>query len=553
LDAGLDEGGHVSLAGNLEDLPLLDIIQIVSFSKKTGFLTIRSGSGEGAIVFLEGLVVSSFAWDSLPVDPRAAQLAPEKRDALVRNRISMALEQLIRLRDGQFNFSLTTKIPATIGSRQIADETLAVGINAQELLLNLARGMDEDRRDSSAALEASFAQPGEDFAAEGELEEDDVQPPPLPPAVARAPKEPLEQKPPPPPVEPPEPAPKPPKPSKPAILLVDDEDDIRQTLSERFRKAGYTVVEAADPGSAVKAARGLRAAGDEFLLVTDLGMPTSGGASFHGGLEIVKRLTTMKLKPPVLLMTDSLSGAVQKRARQLQISHFVFKPGLSKLDSAQFQADLRAFANKLISDVLPSLKRSRGAEPKAPKHPTAGPARKQPQGSQELRNLQRHLEQLRQPSDPSPISRLAMTVAREFFERGILFLVKEDKARGLGGFGLAPDQGNLSLLVRDIAIPLSDASMFRDVFSSRKGWSGSPPDDAWTRHLTESIGRFSANEIALLPLITHREVVALLYGDNPASGRELGALDALEVFIDQAGVALEKLFLERKLASAEHA
>ena len=32
----------MSLNGNLEDLPLLDILQIVSFSKKTGYLSIRT-------------------------------------------------------------------------------------------------------------------------------------------------------------------------------------------------------------------------------------------------------------------------------------------------------------------------------------------------------------------------------------------------------------------------------------------------------------------------------------------------------------------------------
>jgi hypothetical protein len=50
----------VALQGNLEDLPLLDIIQIVSFSKKTGYLSIEMEGGDGAIVFREGLVVAAF-------------------------------------------------------------------------------------------------------------------------------------------------------------------------------------------------------------------------------------------------------------------------------------------------------------------------------------------------------------------------------------------------------------------------------------------------------------------------------------------------------------
>jgi hypothetical protein len=92
-------------------------------------------------------VVSSYTWDSLPVDPRSATLSEAKREMLVRNRIAMALEQLIRLREGQFNFSLTEDVPKAVGGRRISAETLREGINPQELLLDLARGIDEDRRD----------------------------------------------------------------------------------------------------------------------------------------------------------------------------------------------------------------------------------------------------------------------------------------------------------------------------------------------------------------------------------------------------------------------
>ena len=147
----------MSLTGNLEDLPLLDILQIVSFSKKTGFLSIEAEVGHGAIVFDEGFVVAAFTWETPPLDPRARALLPEKRDVILRGRIEMALEQLIRLREGQFNFSLTDHAPFEVADRDIEFELLSQGINAQELLLDLARGMDEDRRDSTAAVEASFA------------------------------------------------------------------------------------------------------------------------------------------------------------------------------------------------------------------------------------------------------------------------------------------------------------------------------------------------------------------------------------------------------------
>jgi CheY-like chemotaxis protein len=539
----------MTLTGNLEDLPLLDILQVVSFSKKTGWLTIGTAAGEGAIVFKGGLVVSSFTWDSPPMERGTRNLPPAQRAALIRKRIEFALEQLIRLREGQFGFSLAEEIPAFVDTHDITDETLLVGINPQELLLNLTRGMDEDRRDSMAAVEASFAEPVPESLAIA-----------LAPAEGAAPPsdatDSLEL----PPSEEPEAAPPEagPPPAAPAeeirvILLVDDEDEVRRVLAEHFTKGGYQVVEAHEPDAAVKKAGKLGKGGIEFLLVTDLGMPTSGGASFQGGFEVVKRLWKMKLHPPVLMMADTLGPALQARAKQMGISGFVFKPGLSKLDPQQFRADLAAFAAKMVADVLPRATRpSQAATPAAPA-PAATPT---PATAEEMSRqfaiLQRRLEELRRPHDATQISQLVMKVAREFFERGILFLVKTEEVRGLGGFGPAPRDESLDLSVREIVIPLAERSVFQEVASTRKPFVGPIPDAKWTSFLMTRIGRFKSDSMALLPLLAHREAIALFFGDNPDSGRELGRLDALEVFIHQAGVALENAFLQRKLQAAQN-
>jgi CheY-like chemotaxis protein len=552
----------LSLTGNLEDLPLLDIIQIVSFSKKTGYLTIRTEHGDAAIVFKDGYIVSSFAWDSPPPDARAGTLPPDKRQALVRNRIEMALEQLIRLRDGQFSFSLTDDTPKVLGGRDLQHDTVNPGLNAQELLLDLARGIDEDRRDSSAALEASFAEPADEpFGEAGGADPavatfvQDVSPP------APAGQSPTEVTIPFAPV--PKPAAKPPAAPagaepNPAVLLVDDEEQVRQILSDRFIQGGYEVVEAEDPDSALKKANRLGKAGVRFILVTDLGMPTSGGSSFHGGFEVVKRLWKMGQYPPVLMMTESLSPALQARAKQMGITSFVFKPGLSKLDPQQFEADLKAFAGKILDDVLPRLARGTDAAksgPRAGKVASKLQVPATPVTAEELTRefsfLQRHLEDLRRTTDPSQVSTLVMKVAREFFERGILFLVKNEEVRGLGGFGPAPRGESLNLLVRDVVVPLSEPSVFLEAASGRKGWSGALPDGKWNKYLMGKVGRYKSEAVALFPLLAHRQTIALLFGDNPETGRDFGRLEALEVFINQAGVALENAFLQRKLQALQ--
>ena len=204
-------------------------------------------------------------------------------------------------------------------------------------------------------------------------------------------------------------------------------------------------------------------------------MPTSGGSSFQGGFEVVKRLWKMKLHPPVLMMAETLGPALQARAKQMGISSFVFKPGLSKLDPQQFRADLPAFAAKMVADVLPRATRAVPATPTAPTRapgPAAAPPATAEEMSRQFAILQRRLEELRRPSDPSDISHLVMKVAREFFERGILFLVKDEEVRGLGGFGPAPRGENLNLLAREIVIPLSEPSVFREVAVSPQALRG---------------------------------------------------------------------------------
>ncbi len=589
----------MSLTGNLEDLPLLDILQIVSFSKKTGYLTIQAPEGLGAIVFHDGLVVSAFTWESLPVDPRVATLPPERRHASIKARIVMALERLTRLREGQFNFALVEAVPKSVGTRDIVLETLPMGINPQEMLLDLARGLDEDRRDSSAALEASFADvPVESFAdvqvpAEDDVVEDEgdsvvasfvreaTGPVPattpesllddLPEApsatMALAPETRPEPEPPPPPPAAPRPAPKAPKPPAPAaaveaapqggppprtILLVDDEDDVRGIIGGLFRVVGYEVIEADDPDSGVKAAHTLGKAGTPFLLLVDLGMPASGGASFHGGFEVVKRLTKMHLKPPTLMMTESLNPGLQARAKQMGITSFVFKPGLSKLDRKQFEADIRAFATRLVQDILPSMGRPEGPRKAKLRHKGSDePAHTVPataaEMTRELGLLQERLADLRKQSDPTQIAMMVMRVAKEFFERGVLLLVKNEELRGLGGFGQAPKDQKIGLIVRDIVIPLKEDSIFRDVAEGQRIYVGPLPDGKWTKTLVGKIGLFKAGGIVLVPLLTNRETIALLYGDNPETGVTPGRLDTLELFINQAGIALENAFLQRKV------
>ena len=51
------------------------------------------------------------------------------------------------------------------------------------------------------------------------------------------------------------------------------------------------------------------------------------------------------------------------------------------------------------------------------------------------------------------------------------------------------------------------------------------------------------------PLISEGRVVAVLYGDNLPENKPIGDTETLEIFLSQAGLAMEKALLERRMMS----
>ena len=433
----------MSLSGSVEDLPLLEILQVVSFCQKTGHLKVRAPDGDAAVVFESGRVVAGYVWD---VPPLGRDQPPEgpARELVVRQRIASILERLVRLREGEFAFNLANEVPMSLGGRDLSGERLPHGINPEEMMLDLARQLDEDRRDAAAAFEASFAAPGHE-------------PLPVPPAGD---DEALEEL----PLEEELPAEAPP--AGPAVLLVDDEPDIRRVVGERLAGAGFEVREAASPAAARREMDGLAADGRPFLLVVDLGLPSESGSSFRGGLDVVRMASGLPRLPPVLLMAEGFDTRMRARAKRMGVSLLAFKPGLSKLDPLQYQADLRAFAEKLARDLLPRLEsRRRGAAPRA--EAAASPA----DGVHEA-VLRSALQEMQRSSDPDLVAFLLLRAARAFFPRVLLFVVKDERLRGLSGFGPAKGGDSLDLLAREITVPLDPPSAFTTAVASGRAWAG---------------------------------------------------------------------------------
>jgi DNA-binding response OmpR family regulator len=82
---------------------------------------------------------------------------------------------------------------------------------------------------------------------------------------------------------------------QPVVLVADDDDDIRQLVTFRLERAGYTVVEAADGEEALRVCREAR----PDLAVLDVMMPKLTGYDVTRRIRQDEALSAM----PVILLT----------------------------------------------------------------------------------------------------------------------------------------------------------------------------------------------------------------------------------------------------------
>ena len=105
----------------------------------------------------------------------------------------------------------------------------------------------------------------------------------------------------------------------PRILLIEDDEPLRDTLRKTFVRAGYEVDEAPNGKAAVQAYRRVRS----DVVVTDIVMPEKEG------LEVISELR--RLAPGVKIIAISGGGAGRagdylELARRLGATHILAKP-----------------------------------------------------------------------------------------------------------------------------------------------------------------------------------------------------------------------------------
>ncbi len=562
----------MSLVGNLEDLGLGEILQIVSLSRKSGSLSLYSRGREGKVVFRHGQVVRAFSSSFQQnlgeilaqkgiIDVQilkkavAVQREMDSRERIgsiltkqfgipadviedvVREQIEKVIYSLFAWAEGTFDFELHDH-----------DENLDVthldplqfrlehGLNPQFLAIEGSRIIDEMRHrgelaedgslDDASGADASSADVNVDLAFDLLQQADGFSEPPL--AAERENR---------------------------SIVVVDDDSATREAVERLLVGGEYAVSPFEKSEDALIHIDTVCRGGERPIVLVDLIMPRMDGSGILGGLELLELVHTNFQDLHVLVMADYNNTDAERTVREMGYP-FLIKPRRSNLADAgateTFGRKLLAELNRLSPGSVrepgnPGDTINLGDELRLEMGEGLAPSPEPSGRSTGISLLRGILEELNNPSLGGGIILLVLRFASEFMNRAVIFIVKRDEIVGLGQFGIVDASGKADAKVRNIRIPLNEESLFRQVVDSQLAVRSLPDGSQWNTCLFEQLGEGIPGEFFLGPIISEGKVVALLYGDNLPGERKIGDTDSLEIFLSQAGMAMEKALLQRRL------
>lgn len=564
----------MSLTGSLEDLPLADILQIVSLSKRTGILTVEGQIGRGVIIFKNGLVISAISpskrrktlgqilleqklifpenlesalqyQKNVKYEPLGSILLKQNLityeilQRIVKNQIYEAIYDLLSFREGTFSFELSEIIPfddIRCNIRNVA--ILEKGINPQEILLDTMRMKDEEGREEELKKEQMQSQTAVvSKTAAQEFIQEMEKPIKKEEAVAEL--------------------------SLVPIIIVDDDAIVRKRLYKNLLTKGYDVYECGSIVDADDLIKKMHSEGKKFGIIVDLLLPSSEENEILGGLELIQDIRNIYKQIPIIVVTEYVDENVKELLSKNNISIYYIKPYLKGITLEQYKYNLEDFAHKVAEAMIELCMKAFPEKYKEPEVPLLwqelgldAPFTKEDieltkdsSLEYQLEQLHRVLEELKDPNEAPEISLIILKYAAEFFDRAILFLIRENEAVGVGGFGETGDDEPMPIKVRRIKIPLEESSIFSKIIKTKATHKGKLAGTSLNRALIKMLGSLMPTEVALLPLISYGKVIAVLYGDNAKRREALSNIHALDIFMSHAGVAMENALLHRKISS----
>jgi CheY-like chemotaxis protein len=550
----------MSLVGNLEELGLGEILQIVSLSRKTGVLSLSSRGRDGSVFFRHGQVVraaSSTYQQSLGevliqkgvIDLSVLRkslafqqehgfserlgvilvknfgVSQEIIEEVVREQIENVVFSLFGWSDGTFNFNVQDSIETVDGTKMDPLQfMLDQGLNPQFLAMEGTRILDEKRHAAENGYNScENSKDAEDF--DFNLVDN---------ASIPALSEPVVEQP---------------------IVIVDDDGPTLRTIADGLTGNGFVVHAMTRSEDTLIKVDALHRSGERPTVLIDLIMPKMDGSGVLGGIELLDLLHNNFKDLKFIVMTDYLHEDAENKVRDLGYS-FIVKPRRVEINVpdimdrflAVVTNEVRCTSDNIVAvenkdrfNLGDEMRFEMGEDDDMP---CAIQSSSQGSSFSLLRGM---LEELNNPALQGGVLLLVLRFASEFVNRAIVFTINDQIISGFGQFGISGGLVSGDERVRAIHFPQESGSIFDEPLRTGQSLTFSPNPTPVDFHLFEQLGGGIPSEVFIGPLISQSRVIGFLYGDNLPDKKPIGEIESLAIFLAQAGIAMEKSLLERQL------
>ena len=161
-----------------------------------------------------------------------------------------------------------------------------------------------------------------------------------------------------------------------------------------------------------------------------------------------------------------------------------------------------------------------------------------------LRNSLSGLRLLRKAPD---ISLLVLQFISELFDRTLTLIVDKNELIAERNVGVVADREQGPAAPMKFRLPIRKESIFHEMINSGQSFLGKPEDSTFTDLLYPEIGAPTDDTILLLPLKSNDRVITITYADFGHHAAKKVSLDFLEFFVGQAGLAMENALFRKQL------
>jgi DNA-binding response OmpR family regulator len=520
-----------TLEGHLEDVDLPEVVKVIGLGKRSGVLSVAAPHATGEVLFAFGKVLrlqlstntesvgqllqgagvlgahDLAAAGSQTLDDvlrHAQQRRPAepglitRAESTLRERVEETLEELLTYDEGSFAFRVTESVSAPERYPRDTSLVLSDGLDPEGVL----RAVKKRRANRS-----KLPQPARMRSSEGAPED-----------------------------------------APPRLLIVDDDPRFLGQTQTEATHAGLDASGLAGARAGIDALRQMNGASPPTTMIVDLVMPRANGRGLLGGLQVCREAADRGVADRVFLACDEEHSDARRIAEDLGVQGVLLKPRAGEGFSGFLNPVLQRLGREPIVDapvdLVGELRLELGAEAG---DWSAEPDIRLDDSSKALVVLKSLLGQINNPAYEDEIQLLLLRFAAAFFARGALFGVHQSSGNlvGLGGYGLPSEDPGRT--IHAIKIPMSADTVFTRAIQEKSGVRQPFYESEWNLRLITTLGGPRPREVYTAPLMSPRGLEAVLYADNAGSHRPFPDVALLEIFVQQAGVAIERSSLVRRV------